>query len=186
VNVKKSTNPIDLAAQFVAGVLARMGVDATVSPETAAEPDRLQLRVTGALGALTGQREFWISLGMLAGQNASRGQTQRYRVYLEAGEPGAAGSVAPPAPAAQSVAPPPSQNGARTARAAGTDPEAFLTDLAAEIAAVVRQTGRRAVLERLGNTERRVVHTALADVEGIRTRSEGSELNRHLLVEPVR
>ncbi len=185
MNVKKSTNPIDLAAQFVTGVLARMGVAATVSPETAAEPDRLQLRVTGALGALAGQREFWISLGMLAGQNASRGQTQRYRVYLEAGEPGAAASVAPSAASASAATPAP-QSGARPSRAAGADPEAFLTDLAAEIAAVVRQTGRRAVLERLGNTERRVVHTALADVEGIRTRSEGSELNRHLLVEPVR
>jgi spoIIIJ-associated protein len=74
----------------------------------------------------------------------------------------------------------------RAARAAGSDPEAFLADLAAEIAEVVRQTGSRAVIERLGNTERRAVHTALADAEGVRTRSEGSEANRHLLVEPVR
>ena len=207
--MKTSKNdPQSLASAFVSGVLSRMGVAASISAlpasdDEAADAGRIDLKVDGAPEHLAGQRDFWISLGMLASQNVSRGQPQRSKVYLNLGDAAPAASADAPRGERperaerpergerperaerpeRSARPAPVQ---RAARAAGSDPEAFLADLAAEVAEVVRQTGSRAVIERLGNTERRAVHTALSDAEGVRTRSEGSEANRHLLVEPVR
>jgi predicted RNA-binding protein Jag len=199
LNVKTSKNdPQSLASEFVSGVLSRMGVAVKISSvptdDEAADAGRIDLKIDGAPEHLAGQRDFWISLGMLASQNVSRGQTQRSKVYLnlgdvvadQAGEAPRVERAERPERADRPERAPRPAPVQRAARAAGSDPEAFLADLAAEIAEVVRQTGSRAVIERLGNTERRAVHTALADAEGVRTRSEGSEANRHLLVEPVR
>lgn len=61
--------------------------------------------------------------------------------------------------------------------------KALLEQAADDIARAVQVSGRRAVIEGLSSTERRVVHTRLADDEGVSTRSEGDERARRLLVE---
>ncbi len=61
--------------------------------------------------------------------------------------------------------------------------KALLEQAAEDIARAVQVSGRRAVIEGLSSTERRVVHTRLADDEGVSTRSEGDERARRLLVE---
>lgn len=63
--------------------------------------------------------------------------------------------------------------------------EQFLGDLASEVAEIVAETGRRAVIEGLDSPERRIVHTALMDHGGVNTHSEGGDANRYLLVEPA-
>lgn len=61
--------------------------------------------------------------------------------------------------------------------------KALLEQAADDIARSVQISGRRAVIEGLSSTERRVMHTRLADDEGVTTRSEGDERARRLLVE---
>lgn len=61
--------------------------------------------------------------------------------------------------------------------------KALLEQAADDIARAVAQSGRRAVIEGLSSTERRVMHTRLADDERVSTRSEGDEHRRRLLVE---
>ena len=52
-------------------------------------------------------------------------------------------------------------------------------------AATVRKTRRPAELEPMTSFERKVVHTALADFEGVRTASEGEEPDRKVVIYPV-
>ncbi len=59
----------------------------------------------------------------------------------------------------------------------------LLAAVARDVARSVSRTGRRAVIERLSSSERRVVHTALAEDKSVATRSEGDEGARVLLVE---
>ncbi len=61
--------------------------------------------------------------------------------------------------------------------------KALLEQVAADAARAVSRTGRRAVIDQLSSSERRVVHTALADNAAIATRSEGDEGHRLLLIE---
>jgi len=52
-------------------------------------------------------------------------------------------------------------------------------------AATVRKTRRPVELEPMTSFERKVVHSALADFEGVRTASEGEEPDRKVVVYPV-
>lgn len=61
--------------------------------------------------------------------------------------------------------------------------KALLETAADDIARAVRTSGRRAVIGGLSSTERRVMHTRLAEDESVATRSEGDEHARRLLVE---
>ena len=61
--------------------------------------------------------------------------------------------------------------------------EALLAAAARDVAEAVVANGRRAVLEGLASTERRVVHLAIQDDARVRTWSEGEAAERHLLVE---
>lgn len=63
--------------------------------------------------------------------------------------------------------------------------EALVESLAGELADVVERTGRRVIVEQLGATERKVVHTALLEDGRVSTRSEGPEDRRALIVEPA-
>lgn len=60
---------------------------------------------------------------------------------------------------------------------------ALLQQAADEIARSVVVSGRRAVIEGLSSTERKVMHTRLADDDAVATRSEGESYARRLLVE---
>ncbi len=59
-----------------------------------------------------------------------------------------------------------------------------LTDLANQIAKEVASRGEEAVLDALPAFERRVVHKALSEFEGIKTYSEGEEPDRRVVIAP--
>lgn len=63
------------------------------------------------------------------------------------------------------------------------DRKALLEAAADDIARAVQTSGRRAVVEGLSSTERRVMHNRLADDDAVATRSEGDERARRLLIE---
>lgn len=63
--------------------------------------------------------------------------------------------------------------------------ETKLTNLALQIAREVKRRGEEAVLDALPAFERRIVHKALMDFEGIATYSEGEEPNRRVVIAPA-
>ncbi|GMV87692.1 MAG: hypothetical protein AMXMBFR81_06230 [Chthonomonas sp.] len=63
--------------------------------------------------------------------------------------------------------------------------ETKLTNLALQIAREVKRRGEEAVLDALPAFERRIVHKALMDFEGITTYSEGEEPNRRVVIAPA-
>lgn len=60
-----------------------------------------------------------------------------------------------------------------------------LTILATKIADKVKERGEEAVLEALPAFERRVIHKALQDIEGVNTYSEGEEPDRRVVIAPI-
>lgn len=63
--------------------------------------------------------------------------------------------------------------------------EKSLTGLAHKYARTVANTGRRRTLEPMNPYERRIIHTAVQDVEGATSWSEGKEPNRHVIIGPT-
>ena len=63
--------------------------------------------------------------------------------------------------------------------------EEKLTALATKIATQVRDRGEEAVLDALPAFERRIVHKALSEMEGVTTYSEGEEPNRRVVIAPA-
>jgi spoIIIJ-associated protein len=61
---------------------------------------------------------------------------------------------------------------------------AILEELADDIAARVRETGRAEELEPMTSVERKVVHLRLKEAAGVATTSEGTEPNRYVVVLP--
>jgi spoIIIJ-associated protein len=61
----------------------------------------------------------------------------------------------------------------------------LLESLAHRTAERVRRSGEAVALEPMSATERKIVHTRLADAEGIETSSEGSEPARYVVVRPA-
>lgn len=62
--------------------------------------------------------------------------------------------------------------------------EETLKALAAKNAAYVLRTGRRYSFEPMNPYERRIIHTAVSDIEGVISRSVGSGMDRKVLIEP--
>jgi spoIIIJ-associated protein len=62
---------------------------------------------------------------------------------------------------------------------------AALESLALRTAEQVRAGGRAVELEPMTSVERKVVHVALKELEGVQTRSEGTEPNRYVVVFPA-
>jgi spoIIIJ-associated protein len=60
-----------------------------------------------------------------------------------------------------------------------------LTNLASKIAEKVKERGEEAVLEALPAFERRVIHKALQEIEGVTTYSEGEEPDRRVVIAPL-
>ncbi|MSP73343.1 MAG: hypothetical protein EXR76_14485 [Myxococcales bacterium] len=145
------------SANFVRGLFDRMGLRAQVTACDHGE-GQVEVAVQGADG-LGRNRDLVAAVGLVSSLAAGRGRPERVRVRLDFGE----------APRAE--------QGTR---------ESLLTGLAADIAGFVLRTGRRAVVERLSSSERRVVHTALSDEARVSTHSEGGEQNRYLLVSKAR
>jgi spoIIIJ-associated protein len=63
--------------------------------------------------------------------------------------------------------------------------EEALTKLATKIADQVKERGEEAVLDALPAFERRIVHKALSEYEGVATYSEGEEPNRRVVIAPA-
>jgi spoIIIJ-associated protein len=59
-----------------------------------------------------------------------------------------------------------------------------LIELAHRLAEKARRTGRPVEAEPMSPADRRVIHVALAEMEGVTTRSEGEGIYRHLVVIP--
>lgn len=64
--------------------------------------------------------------------------------------------------------------------------EETLTKLAQEVAEEVLKRGEEAVFDSLPAFERRIVHKALSEYEGVTTYSEGEEPNRHVVIAPTK
>lgn len=62
--------------------------------------------------------------------------------------------------------------------------EESLENLAIQIADQVKERGEEAVLDALPAFERRIIHRALMEIEGITTYSEGEEPNRRVVIAP--
>src|SRR4051794_1394186 len=60
-----------------------------------------------------------------------------------------------------------------------------LTELAQRLAEKAKRTGRPVEAEPMSAADRRVIHVALAEMDGISTHSEGEGIYRHLVVVPT-
>jgi spoIIIJ-associated protein len=60
-----------------------------------------------------------------------------------------------------------------------------LVELAHRLAEKARRTGRPVAADPMSPADRRVIHVALADAEGLTTRSEGEGIYRHLVIIPT-
>lgn len=63
--------------------------------------------------------------------------------------------------------------------------EETLNSLAKRLAGRVRRTGKKVVLEPMSPVERRMIHTALQNVDDVKTFSEGEEPYRRLVIAPA-
>jgi len=66
----------------------------------------------------------------------------------------------------------------------GADADPAVQAMAARLAAAARRIGKTLAIAPMSARERRLVHLALVNAEGVSTRSEGEGLFRTLLVEP--
>lgn len=62
--------------------------------------------------------------------------------------------------------------------------EATLKKLAENLAAKATRLGRKIKLEPMNPYERRIIHSTLSEIEGVKTESEGKEPNRYIVVIP--
>ncbi len=61
-----------------------------------------------------------------------------------------------------------------------------LERLAKNIAREVKETKTPVVMDNMNSYERRIVHSILTDIKGVKTISEGIEPNRHIVVKPTK
>ena len=60
-----------------------------------------------------------------------------------------------------------------------------LINLAEKIAAKVKETGREYVMDPMTNSERKIIHKSLSQIEGVESHSEGDDPNRYVVVTKV-
>ena len=148
-----------VAQAFLEGVLTSFGMTGDVSVvEEAADDDAIEMAVAGEeLGLLVGPKGLTLS----ALQELTRTVVQR------------------------------NAEGAKTDRlrvdVAGYRARrtAALRDFAQKIAAEVVESGNEKLLEPMGPADRKVVHDAVNDIEGVETGSEGEEPRRRVVIRPA-
>lgn len=146
----------ELAGDFVRQVVARFGIDATTKV-TRTEDDDIHINVDGAnLGLLVGPKGATVE----ALQELTRTVVQRHT------EEHTSRIVV-------------DVGGYRERRAAA------LRQFAAEAAADVLRTGAPEALEPMSPSDRKVVHDAVNELEGLETTSEGVEPRRYVVIRPV-
>ncbi len=143
------------AADFLAGLLSHMGIEAKVLANVSEEGIRLRID-SASMGILIGHRgetldaiQYLCSLHV----NRTRKETGYTRVTIDT-------------------------EGYRDKR------EETLTRLARKVASQVRSTGRPRTLEPMNPYERRVLHATLQSNPYVTTYSEGEEPNRRVVVAP--
>jgi spoIIIJ-associated protein len=62
---------------------------------------------------------------------------------------------------------------------------AALERFTADVAAGVRESGVAKALDPMGAADRKVVHDAVNEIDGVETVSEGEDANRHVVIRPV-
>jgi len=144
--------------EFVDGLVDAFGFDATTESATDEEDDAVTVAVNGeGLGLLIGPRGQTLE----AIQELSRTVLQRATV------------------GAQSARVRVDVSGYRERRREAL--ERFARQLAEE----VRASGTRKALEPMGSADRKVVHDAINDIEGVSTTSEGIEPRRRVVILPA-
>lgn len=142
------------AESFTRGLVEAFGADAAV--ETRVDDDTVVVEVTGAnLGLLVGPRGA--TLGAME-------ELVRTVVLRQTGGHGARINV--------------DVGGYRAKR------REALTEFSRDLAAKVLETGREQALEPMSAADRKVVHDALVDFEGVTTGSEGEDPRRRVVIRP--
>lgn len=147
---------IEIAKEFLAGLLERMGVQAEISA-TVGEDQLVYIQLSGRrMGVVIGRRGQTLdAIQYLVNLVANKAPGPRARIVLDA-------------------------EGYREKRAQ------TLRNLAERLAKKAKAEKRKAVLEPMSALERRIVHLALADDDEVETRSEGEEPYRRVVIVPKR
>ena len=145
----------EAAEDFVAGLVAAMGLDGEVTSDI--DDDTIEIQVEGAeLGLLVGPKGATLSsideLIRAVVQREAGGNAARVRVDVA---------------------------GYRAKRRAAL--EAFTRKVVDEVLA----TGEARALEPMGSVDRKTVHDAVTEIEGVETSSEGEDPRRHVVIRPA-
>ncbi len=146
-------------AKFLEGLISVMSLDADVYEREAGEVNMLEIEGK--------------SLGVLIGRHGETLDSLQFLTNLAAGRAARAAGDEARARYVVDVA------GYRKKR------EETLTEMAIEAAGKVVRDRRNQVLEPMSALERRIVHMALKDAEGVATHSEGREPYRRIVISPT-
>ena len=150
VDIKKKTNGIEKAAEFLQGVLNIMDITAKVN----IEEDRTLTLIADDSSSVIGYRgEVLDALQTIAGAVANIGSKEYKKVIVDC-------------------------ENYRTRR------EETLIALAHKLEGKATEMRRDVLLEPMSPFERRIIHTALAESETVKTSSEGVEPNRYVVIIP--
>ncbi len=144
----------EVCRDFLVGLLEKMDIEAEVTASTGRDGVELEIEADGDDGALLIGRH---GLTLDALQLLTRAQSSR--------------SGGPRLPISLEIA------GYRARR------RASLHHQAGRAAERARRTGRSIALAPMTPLERKVVHEAIAELGGVRSRSEGEALDRHVVIE---
>ena len=145
-----------ITEEFVGGLLDRMGLEARV--QSTIDEDRLTVEAQG------------LNLGLAIGPQGEtvRAITELSRTLIQRKSDGAAsGSLTVDI------------GGYRARR------RSFLEDFARTQAEAVLADGRARALEPMGSADRKAVHDAVGEIEGVETTSEGSDTDRRVIIRPT-
>ena len=145
----------EAAEDFVAGLVAAMGLDGEVTSDI--DDDTIEVQVEGSeLGLLVGPKGATLSsideLTRAVVQREAGGNAARVRVDV---------------------------SGYRAKRRAAL--ETFTRKVVEE----VLTTGEARALEPMGSVDRKTVHDTVTDIEGVETSSEGEDPRRHVVIRPA-
>lgn len=142
------------AQQFVQGVVDRIGLRAEATAEV--NEDTVRINVEGDnLGLLIGARGATADALQELTRTAVQRQREEHNVRIVV-----------------------DVGGYRLRRAAA------LQQFAQRVAAEVRESGEPQALDPMNPPDRKVVHDAVNELDGVRTTSEGEEPNRYVVIHP--
>lgn len=146
-----------VAKDFVAGLIEAFGVEAEVTTERIEDDDAVEVQVLGEdLGLLVGPRGATLSsVSELTRTAVAQQLSGRLEGRLRV-------DIA----------------GYRARR------KEALVRFAGQVAAKVLESGNAAALEPMSPPDRKIVHDAVNDIEGVHTTSRGEDQRRHVVIQP--